>query len=183
MWLRQVFDDEWVSNVHRIASRYREVEGEYETHVDGDPNKSTVVKENYLMRWIIARREKELAGHLYDVVQKANRKMYAYDIWPEIDNMQYTTYDSSTSGDFPWHTDSFLFGRPSVQKLTIVVGLTDSNDYEGGMLEIMSRKPIQIKLTAGQAIVFPSVLNHRVTPVTKGKRQTLVTWFSGPMWR
>ena len=32
----------------------------------------------------------------------------------------------------------------------------------------------------GTIIVFPSMLLHKVTPVTKGIRHSLVQWFSGP---
>ena len=35
----------------------------------------------------------------------------------------------------------------------------------------------------GTIIVFPSFLEHQVTPVTKGTRYSLVQWYSGPDWR
>ena len=34
-------------------------------------------------------------------------------------------------------------------------------------------------LKQGYAIMFASFLNHRVAPVTKGVRQSLVMWFGG----
>ncbi len=36
------------------------------------------------------------------------------------------------------------------------------------------------KLKQGQALFFASWLQHRVKPVTKGERQSLVMWFGGP---
>jgi predicted 2-oxoglutarate/Fe(II)-dependent dioxygenase YbiX len=30
--------------------------------------------------------------------------------------------------------------------------------------------------------IFPSMLPHRVNPVTKGKRRALVGWIKGPAW-
>jgi PKHD-type hydroxylase len=32
----------------------------------------------------------------------------------------------------------------------------------------------------GTAVIFPSHLYHRVTPVTAGTRRSLVAWFVGP---
>ena len=36
------------------------------------------------------------------------------------------------------------------------------------------------KLEEGSIIVFPSFLQHRVAPITKGIRYSLVAWFLGP---
>ena len=38
-------------------------------------------------------------------------------------------------------------------------------------------------LKQGHAIIFASFLNHRVNPVTKGMRQSLVCWFGGKPFR
>ncbi|MBI4521691.1 MAG: 2OG-Fe(II) oxygenase, partial [Gemmatimonadetes bacterium] len=35
----------------------------------------------------------------------------------------------------------------------------------------------------GQAFLFPSYIGHRVTPVTRGIRRSLVTWCVGPAFR
>jgi PKHD-type hydroxylase len=39
------------------------------------------------------------------------------------------------------------------------------------------------KLKQGQAIFFASWLQHRVKPVTKGERYSLVMWFGGPSFK
>jgi len=36
-----------------------------------------------------------------------------------------------------------------------------------------------LKLKVGQMVQFPVVLLHRITPVTKGVRKQLVTWYTG----
>ena len=33
--------------------------------------------------------------------------------------------------------------------------------------------------TRGSIIIFPAFLSHRVTPVTKGRRYSLITWMNG----
>ena len=36
-----------------------------------------------------------------------------------------------------------------------------------------------VKLKQGQAVFFASFIRHRVAPVTKGNRKSLVMWFGG----
>ena len=54
--------------------------------------------------------------------------------------------------------------------------------FEGGELEFMSDGKIA-KLKQGQAIFFASWLQHRVKPVTRGERKSLVMWFGGPSFK
>ena len=69
----------------------------------------------------------------------------------------------------------------------MTLNLSDPKDYEGGELEFMSiinkGKVKKWKcpeiLPKGSVCVFPSTIWHRITPVTKGKRLSLVKWVSG----
>lgn len=62
--------------------------------------------------------------------------------------------------------------------------LSDSSEYEGGSFEFMEvEQPQEEAKTKGTALIFPSYLQHRVTPVTEGVRKSLVAWFSGPRWQ
>jgi PKHD-type hydroxylase len=68
------------------------------------------------------------------------------------------------------------------RKLSAVVALND--DYEGGVFETLdSDTPRSYDLKKGEMIMFPSFLMHRVTPVTKGIRRSLVIWVEGPNFR
>lgn len=187
MWSRQVFNQQWVNLVHEAASSYKDEPGKIESvtsEVDAYKERGVEVEENYLQRWIPTKKHKSLLETFNELVYRANNEMYGYDIWFHVDKIQYTTYKSEVLSEFPTHTDSFLYGKASTQKLTVIIGLTNKDQYEGGVFEITTfKKPIQFKLTAGQVLIFPSMMSHRVTPVTKGIRQTLVTWYSGPMWR
>ena len=73
------------------------------------------------------------------------------------------------------------------------VNLSDSKDYEGGELEFYDENPLksfeeniikcpEIK-NQGSIVVFPSYIYHRVTPVTKGRRISLVMWSLGPNFK
>ena len=71
----------------------------------------------------------------------------------------------------------------------MIIQLSDPKDYEGGFLEFAHHKNEPHKceyvkaregLPRGSIIVFPSYTWHRVTPVTKGTRLSLVQWNLGP---
>ena len=83
--------------------------------------------------------------------------------------------------------DEQRFGK--VRKLSMTCSLTNPNDYKGGELEFdfrnqdkcgkkFFRKCTEI-LSKGSIVVFPSFVWHRVNPITKGTRYSLVTWNLG----
>jgi predicted 2-oxoglutarate/Fe(II)-dependent dioxygenase YbiX len=182
MWIKQVFNKQWTDSVHKLAEKYTDQQGDYEIVSLKDPTKKEKKTENYLMRAIPTAKERQLADFVKDTAFKANCEMYGFNVWFETDSIQYTTYKSDTNMEFPLHTDSVWFGKPVVHKLTIVIGLTDKDEYTGGEFVIGGRAETSIKLTAGQAIVFPSIMWHGVKPVLTGTRQTLVAWYKGPRW-
>ena len=95
--------------------------------------------------------------------------------------MQLTTYLSENLGTYDWHQD---YNADISRKLSIVVQLSNPSDYEGGELEILAHEPkISIQKKRGFITIFPSYTVHRVTPVTKGTRQSLVAWVSGPKFK
>ena len=84
---------------------------------------------------------------------------------------------------FDWHLD-FGPGAISERKLSITVQLSDEDAYEGGDLEFMVNKEyVKAPREQGTVIVFPSFIMHRVTPVTKGTRESIVGWIAGPPFR
>ena len=60
--------------------------------------------------------------------------------------------------------------------------LSPPNEFEGGELEIMAKDKVA-KIKQGHAVFFASFLRHRVAPVTKGTRKSLVMWFGGPPFK
>ena len=78
-------------------------------------------------------------------------------------------------------TNAFMHGH--VRKLSMSVMLNDN--FDGGAFEFASYTKEKctvtpIKASAGSVIVFPSGMEHRVAPVTKGIRYSVVCWFVGP---
>ena len=176
MWTANIFNREWVDQAHKIFEKYPNQQG------DTILRKGTI-SENYLMKIVSTSKEKQIAEDLKRVAKAANENMYGFNVWYDSDYIQYTTYDSANQMSYPQHSDSVWAGKPVVQKLTVVVGLTDVNQYDGGELVFAGRNNASVKLTAGQVVVFPSIVVHEVKPVTKGIRNSLVTWYKGPRWQ
>jgi PKHD-type hydroxylase len=76
-------------------------------------------------------------------------------------------------------------GNSITRKISIVVQLSDPDEYEGGELQIQtgSESYISILKKKGAVTLFPSYMRHRVTPVTKGVRKSLVLWVGGSTFR
>ena len=140
------------------------------------------------IRWIDPNHHnnKFLVDMLWFFGKEANRNAFGFNI-DYLPDIQYTTYTAEQNGKYDWHCDTF-WANPSAydRKLSIVIQLTDPSEYEGGDFQIDPQYPQlpvdQIK-AKGSVIVFPSFLNHRVTPVTHGVRRSLVSWIQGPKFR
>jgi PKHD-type hydroxylase len=113
-----------------------------------------------------------------DLANRANKEMWNFDIWGYQDTFQYTKYYASENGHYDWHVD--MGPGMSNRKLSCVLQLSDPTEYEGGDLELNLGHTISIIPKQKNLLCFfPSFILHRVTPVTKGTRISLVTWLCG----
>jgi PKHD-type hydroxylase len=113
----------------------------------------------------------------------ANQKAgWGYDV-DFVEPVQVGSYDVGSHYD--WHSDTSLGIKENgtQRKLSVVVMLSDPNDYEGGNLEFNQEHPTAVPKVQGSVYVFPSWALHRVTEVTKGHRYTLAAWCRGPAFR
>ena len=123
-----------------------------------------------------------LYDRIWSAAQECNRLFFGVDIVGVETNLQLGRYDSTDRGFYDWHTD-FAGVRP-LRKLSISIQLSSTEDYDGGDLELMyGTEPHKLDRTRGAFIVFPSFVLHRVTPVTRGTRWSLVAWIGGARWR
>jgi PKHD-type hydroxylase len=127
-------------------------------------------------------------------VHMANRLAGWNFQWDWTESCQFTIYQKGQYYD--WHCDSWDKPYPEegptkgkIRKLSVTVSLTDPKEYTGGELEFDFRQndPDKKRKTQiakeiapkGSIIVFPSFVWHRVKPVTKGVRYSLVNWNLG----
>ena len=123
--------------------------------------------------------------------------------WDWSESCQFTRY--GVGQYYGWHCDSWdkPYNKPDdinshgkIRKLSVTISLSEPEDYVGGNLEFDMRNQKdweQDKKKAihecteirprGSIIVFPSFVWHRVAPVTKGTRYSLVIWNLGQPWR
>lgn len=95
---------------------------------------------------------------------------------------QYAEYRPGC-GHFGWHND-YSHGTPDApRKLTIIIQLSEPEEYEGGRLQMFGIEVEDMPRERGTIIAFPSLVYHQVTPVTRGLRRALVAWIAGPRVR
>jgi len=126
-------------------------------------------------------------GHMYrdlnNFIQKANENHFGFGDIRITENAQFTEYPEG--GFYDWHMDCDvnMQHEPPVRKISMTLLLNDPSEFEGGDLELLENKNKTTKLKQGQAIIFASFLRHKVQPVTRGIRQSLVVWFGGKPFR
>lgn len=174
----ETFSDEEIERIHQNASA-RKAEEAFVG--DGEKEKDIRVSE---VTWLDHSNDTDwLYDTLAFIANQLNGQFYKFDLFGFQEHMQYTVYDSEKEGHYTWHVDGGV-KTASVRKLSIVVQLSDPSEYEGGDLEILNgSEPTKIDKKKGLIAVFPSYMLHRVTPVTKGFRKSLVIWVTGPSFR
>jgi predicted 2-oxoglutarate/Fe(II)-dependent dioxygenase YbiX len=201
VWYHSEIPQELVEIIERDASQQFE-DQMADSRLHGDAlNKE---KRNSQNAWIPTTHW--IGGFLWHYIERANRENFLYDI-RNIDgeSIQFTRYGEGQF--YGWHNDAGLathykpvsVGNRAdglaqdylnekielIRKLSVVVQLSDPEDYEGGNFQIMAEdgKSYFAPRQRGTVIVFDSRAQHRVTKVTKGVRKSLVAWVCGKRWK
>ena len=135
-------------------------------------------KRTTTISWIPFKEMPEMYNDLNTFIQKTNLNHFGFDDVRITEQAQFTEYPEG--GFYDWHMDSdvVMLHEPPVRKISMTLLLSPEDQFEGGDLELMTPGK-KAKLKQGHAICFASFLNHRVAPVTRGVRQSLVMWFGG----
>ena len=131
----------------------------------------------------------ELEGYATRLVKFVNNQHWQYQL-DMIEPLQFSHY---REGDYyDWHSDHHgsKYINNKIRKISFAINLNE--DYEGGEFEFTTLKggkdvptfnTINVNkrenLKKGSMIIFPSHIWHRVKPVTKGIRKSLVGWVVG----
>jgi PKHD-type hydroxylase len=139
-------------------------------------------KRTTTISWLPFDEMRPMYEDLNNFIQKANRNHFGFEDVEITEQAQFTEYPEG--GFYDWHmdTDVNMKHEPPVRKISMTLLLSPENQFEGGDLELMAPGK-KANLTQGNAIIFASFLNHRVAPVTRGVRQSLVMWFGGKPFR
>ena len=128
--------------------------------------------------WIQFKKMPEMYSIIEKIMKATNGNHFGFDGMTITEPAQYTEYPEG--GFYDWHVDNDvnMQHEPPVRKISMTLLLSSESDFEGGDLELMSEGKIG-KLKQGQAIFFASFVRHRVKPVIRGNRKSLVMWFGG----
>ena len=133
--------------------------------------------------WIPFKDMPEMYQQIEATMLRTNTNHFGFDGMQLTEMAQFTEYPKG--GFYDWHmdTDSQFSHEPTVRKISMTLLLSDPANFKGGELEFMEKGKKPNDLKQGQAIFFASFSRHRVAPVKKGIRHSLVMWFGGPPLR
>ncbi len=111
------------------------------------------------------------------VVNKFNAELWGFEL-AGAERLQFSAYRPGEYYD--WHMDLGARGAFALRKLSVSVQLNDPSEYEGGDIEVsIGTATSRANRALGTVILFPGYAMHRVLPVTRGVRYSLVAWIVG----
>ena len=184
-YFKSVLSDEFCKKVINLAKKKQKVMA---TIGSGELNKKT---RDSLVLFL---NDPIIYETLHPYIQAANQNAEWNFQWDSTEPVQYTEYNKKQH--YRWHQDAWdqpyvnpeeplSYGK--IRKISVSCSLNDSKKYKGGKLQFDSSTPLKKEdiitceeiLPKGSIVVFPSFIWHRVTPVTRGTRQSLVLWNLG----
>jgi PKHD-type hydroxylase len=173
-WWENIFSESELDFLQKIAK-----DSTFRAKVGDNRDNSEIRRSN--IYWMSKNQETAYVFEKLAYVVSQINLNYEFDLTGFSEDLQLTNYDGKEQGTYGWHQD---FSHGPNRKLSLVLQLTDPNEYEGGNLEILRGANSEVvKKQRGLIAAFPSYTLHRVTPVTRGTRQSLVSWVTGPSFK
>tara|TARA_R110001632_G_scaffold174526_1_gene294109 strand:- start:156 stop:737 length:582 start_codon:yes stop_codon:yes gene_type:complete len=135
-------------------------------------------KRTTTISWIPFTKLPQMYQSVEQTLHNINTNHFGFQDVKITEPAQFTEYPKG--GFYDWHMDLDVSGvnSPPVRKISMTILLSDPSTFTGGQLEFMEKNKFP-DLIQGQAIFFASFIRHRVAPVKKGIRRSLVMWFGG----
>lgn len=183
-----VFTQDELGYIEQIASQLEEeIPQMGEATHDGEKPWRDKGYRHSKVKWINRSEEtKWLFARLSWLIADANKDFWDFDILGDFETgIQYTIYDEYGS-HYDWHID-VGYGVSAMRKISATILLSEPEvDFNGGDLEFRVGRDVMSvprDLGGNLAVLFPSYMLHRVTPVTAGVRKSLVFWCTGPPFK
>jgi PKHD-type hydroxylase len=119
---------------------------------------------------------------LWESAYDAAQRHYGLELSRITRQPHYVEYHAGR-GHFHWHNDYSHESAEAPRKVTVVIQLSHSDDYDGGAFETFGPMGSTAPRERGTIFCLPSIIPHRVTPVTRGVRKAIVAWVSGPRFK
>ena len=171
---KNAFTKEECQKIINIAKDKGLIKGKTTGESDVRDSKISWLYPNDKMDWVFRR--------ITDITLNLNERFFKFDLFGINEGLQFTNYEAP-SGKYGKHIDRAV--NIAVRKLSISIQLTNPEDYEGGELKLYDGEEngTVMDKSQGTLILFPSYVLHEVMPVTKGERNSLVTWVTGKQFK
>jgi PKHD-type hydroxylase len=178
-WFDNGFNSEEVERIKKLVEKFELSEAGVTQKAISDYNvrKSSTawIPKNEEFYWIYEKLSK--------YINQANLDVWGFDLFGMAEDIQYTEYYQN-GGHYDYHLDVGNGFPLNQRKISVTVQLSDPDEYTGGDFEILiGSNPEKLPRGKGVVLIFPSFFLHRVTPVTKGIRKSLVLWVGGGSYR
>lgn len=194
------FNNDEIENICSLMDEYKLDEA----HIASDnPDKSKIevgnpipvidhqIRRSKVSFHSVNEKNKWIFERLNALIEMMNNRWFNFDL-NGYDQFQYAEYHDYQQGYYDWHVDIFLGNHPKqayseTRKLSLTFLLNEpEKDFQGGHLQFGNsndKDAESVFLKKGTIILFPSWMRHRVTPVTKGVRKSIVVWVLGPKFK
>ena len=166
------------SLVKTINSKYDQVEPKNleATDVMGKSKKNLNCKQ------ILYSKVADKLDHVVDRAYAINSYHFGFNLFPKnsYDFLNFNIYNSSKQASYNWHCDRVVNSSYDI-KLTVLINLS-TESYKGGDFSMFMGDEFSIPQfnKPGSMLMFRSFIHHKVSPVTKGERNSLTLFLKGP---
>ncbi|WP_396190667.1 Fe2+-dependent dioxygenase [Flavobacterium sp.] len=168
MLLFNIFDDTQVNNIRTAISKVSFTDGKLTAQ-----GEAKLVKNNQQITHSSSKEAKQLPLNLERELVK-NPTFRNYTHFRLFADTMINKYGPGET--YGWHYDNHLI-KAQRTDISFTLFLTDPKSYEGGELELKYQQSTKIvKGNPGQILIYPTGVLHRVNPVTKGERISMVGW-------
>jgi PKHD-type hydroxylase len=172
LW-KNAFSKEECQTIINVAKDKGLIKGTTKSELDVRDSEISWLYPNDKIDWVYRR--------ITDITLNLNERFFNFDLFGLNEGLQFTNY-KAPSGKYGKHVDRGT--NLPVRKLSISIQLTNPEEYDGGELYLYDDdKGSLMDKTQGTLILFPSYVLHEVMPVTKGERNSLVTWVTGKQFK